>query len=86
MSTLLGKIWSSCSSRVLSEKNCFVMFCGAFSFPPGFYVWTLNLIANDILKAIYVRFCILVRFGKLSGHLLGNSCSLGLRCFLSIST
>ena len=29
----------------------------------------------------YVRFHILVQFGYLNGHLLGSSCSLGLRIF-----
>ena len=45
MATLLGKNFSFCSSCVLSEK-CFVMFY-VFSFPPGVYVGTLNLIASN---------------------------------------
>ena len=43
MATLLGKSSSFCSSCVLSEK-CFVVFY-VFSFPPGVYVGTSNLIA-----------------------------------------
>ena len=44
MATLLGKRLSFCFSCVLSEK-CFVVFY-VFSFPPGVYVRTLNLIAS----------------------------------------
>ena len=40
MTTLLGKSYSFCFSRVLSEK-WFVMFC-VFSLPSGVYVGTLN--------------------------------------------
>ena len=43
MASMVGKSQSFCSSWVLSEK-CFVMFC-VFSFLPGVYVGTLNLIA-----------------------------------------
>ena len=41
---MLGNSWSCCSTCVLLEK-CFVVFY-VFSFPPGVYVGTINLIAS----------------------------------------
>ena len=45
MATLLGKSLSFCSLCVLSD-NVLLCFITVFSFPPGVYVGTFNLLAS----------------------------------------
>ena len=49
----------------------------AFPSPNALFLVLVKLLPYKTLKGVLCQVILLVRFGSLSGHLLGNSCPLG---------